>query len=206
MFSGIAVQFASFHQSSGEIQLTISDPVRRQIIKEQPTAESKALSPGIHKQSRDTEIAKSEYRQALSRLESFATWMDSQYTIPGTSIRFGWDMIIGLIPVLGDLLTFFLSGYVLREAKRLGAPRGLIRKMILNIVIDFVGGLIPVFGDIFDLFYRSSTRNLNLLKDYLVNQIDPPVEPRPIPWVWLSLILAALVLLMLYLLSTPPAN
>nr|WP_256385735.1 DUF4112 domain-containing protein [Hahella sp. CCB-MM4] len=154
----------------------------------------------------NAELTREDFQQALDRLEKFATWMDAQYRIPGTSITFGWDTIIGLVPVLGDLVTLIMSGAMIGEARRLGAPAGLRWKMVLNIVIDFVGGLLPIVGDVFDIYYRSSTRNLKLLKDYLLIRITPPTESKRTPWLLLSLILAAAVLMVLYLLSTPSTN
>jgi hypothetical protein len=41
---------------------------------------------------------------SLKNLDSLARLMDSQFTIPGTNIRFGLDALIGLVPELGILL------------------------------------------------------------------------------------------------------
>ena len=148
-------------------------------------------------------ITEQDYRQSLQRLEKFSEWMDNQYHIPGTKISFGWDVLIGFLPVLGDLISLVLSGYILVEARKIGAPPALIRKMLRNIVVDFVGGLTPVVGDAFDIYFRSCTRNLVLLKNYIHVQLAPQEKDKPFPWLWFSLAAAAAVFFVLYLLSAP---
>ena len=39
-----------------------------------------------------------EYSARLDRINKLADFLDSKFTIPGTTIRFGWDGLIGLIP------------------------------------------------------------------------------------------------------------
>jgi hypothetical protein len=41
-------------------------------------------------------------QQSMARLEALARLMDGAIILPGTTIRFGLDGIIGLIPVAGD--------------------------------------------------------------------------------------------------------
>ena len=43
--------------------------------------------------------------ERIARLEALASLLDTAILIPGTSIRFGADAIIGLVPGLGDLVT-----------------------------------------------------------------------------------------------------
>lgn len=71
--------------------------------------------------------------QSLVRLEAFAKLMDGAFVIPGTTIRFGLDGIIGLIPVAGDMIAGLVSTYLIWEAKQLGAPRWLIARTLANV-------------------------------------------------------------------------
>ena len=64
--------------------------------------------------------------------------MDSAFTIPGTNIRMGLDGIIGLVPIAGDLISGLISSYVIWEARRLGASRWVIGRMMTNTLIDTV--------------------------------------------------------------------
>jgi hypothetical protein len=104
--------------------------------------------------------------RSLARLKGLARIMDSAIGIPGTRIRLGADSALGLIPGAGDVIGLCLSGFALMEALRLGAPPRLIARMIGNVAIDTGLGAIPVAGDVFDLLFRSNTRNLKLLLDH----------------------------------------
>ena len=98
----------------------------------------------------------------LQRVARLTKLMDSQFRIPGTSITFGIDPIIGLIPGLGDLLDYAISAYLLVSMVQNGASGKSVAKMILNITIDGIVGLIPFFGRFFDVFYKANRRNLIL--------------------------------------------
>ena len=93
-------------------------------------------------------------------------WMDNRLRIPGTNIRFGLDFLIGLVPVVGDLASFAISGLLLTGMARHGASGMLILKMIGNVLLDTLVGSIPMLGDLFDLSYRANWRNLKLFKEY----------------------------------------
>jgi len=81
-------------------------------------------------------------QQALVRLEALAKLMDGAFVIPGTTIRFGLDGVIGLIPVAGDLIASTISAYLIWEARELGAPSWLIARMLTNAFLDTVIGAI----------------------------------------------------------------
>ena len=130
----------------------------------------------------------------LKRLDRFSFWTDSNFRIPFTGFRFGLSPLIGLVPVIGDFVGLVLSLYVLREARRVGASRKVQTKMIINMLIEFLGGLIPIIGDAFDAIYKANTRNTELLRGWLHEQIE--TTPRQ-PFPWLTLIwLSALILLL----------
>ncbi|MBQ4857984.1 DUF4112 domain-containing protein [Pseudoalteromonas sp. MMG007] len=108
---------------------------------------------------------------AIARLERFSKLTDSSIGIPFTKFNIGLEAVIGLIPVIGDAAGLILSSYVLVEAQRLGVSKRIKSKMIINMLIDFVGGLVPFFGDIFDAFFKANTRNTRLLKKHLNSQL-----------------------------------
>ncbi|WP_165725677.1 DUF4112 domain-containing protein [Pseudoalteromonas sp. SA25] len=109
---------------------------------------------------------------AIARLERFSKLTDSSIGIPFTKFNIGLEAVIGLIPVIGDAAGLILSSYVLIEAQRLGVSKRIKTKMIINMIIDFVGGLVPFFGDIFDAFFKANTRNTQLLKKHLNKQLS----------------------------------
>jgi Domain of unknown function (DUF4112) len=110
------------------------------------------------------------YAASIARIKRIARVMDVALRIPGTKIRFGADSIIGLVPGAGDLVTMGVSLYVLAEAHRLGAPKSLLLKMAGNIAIDSGIGAIPLVGDVFDMFFKSNTKNAKLLIDHFENR------------------------------------
>lgn len=99
-------------------------------------------------------------------IERLAALMDNRFRIPGTQIRFGLDFIIGLFPYLGDIATFGISGILLIMMARYGASGMVVVRMLGNILLDTIVGLVPFLGDLFDLKFKSNTRNVRLLKEH----------------------------------------
>ena len=56
-------------------------------------------------------------QQSMARLEALARLMDGAFVIPGTTIRFGLDGIIGLIPVAGDMIAGLVSTYLIDQGR-----------------------------------------------------------------------------------------
>ena len=106
-------------------------------------------------------------QQSVTRLEAFARLMDGAFVVPGTSIRFGLDGIIGLIPMAGDVIAGLVSTYLIWEARQLGAPNWLIARMLANTFLDTTIGAIPVVGDAFDVLFRANMKNMALLRRHL---------------------------------------
>jgi len=109
---------------------------------------------------------KSPPHPALKNLDQLAKLMDSKFKIPGTEIRFGLDSLIGLIPGVGDLSTFAVSGYMVWIMTKNGASGYVLARMILNILIDAVIGSIPLIGDIFDIAFKANIRNMRLMNEH----------------------------------------
>ncbi len=109
-------------------------------------------------------ISHEALRQDLARLERLAHALDTQFQIPGTAVRFGWDSILGLFPILGGLVTVVPAGLQLSLAGAMGARHRVFAQLIANKLIDFFIGGIPVFGDVFDVFFKCNWRNYRALK------------------------------------------
>ena len=60
-----------------------------------------------------------------------------------------------------------ISTYLVWEARQLGAPSGLIARMLANVLLETTIGSIPVFGDAFDVLFRANMKNMALLRQYL---------------------------------------
>ena len=108
-------------------------------------------------------------------IELLAHWTDTVFRIPGLGLRFGLDAIIGLIPGLGDAATSLASLYILSAANRYKVPRITMARMSLNILLDTLVGAIPLVGDLFDAFWKSNRRNVELLRRHVAS---PPSAAR----------------------------
>ncbi len=112
-------------------------------------------------------MTNAETLKVLNRLKLLSRFMDAGWGIPGTKVRFGADSVLGLVPGAGDLAGMAISLYVVVKAYELGAPNHILARMVGNVAIDTGLGAIPVLGDIFDVFFKSNIKNVDLLHDFL---------------------------------------
>ena len=101
------------------------------------------------------------------RLEAMETVLERAFVLPGINRPIGLDAIIGLIPVVGDLVTTAMGAWLVWEARNLGMSKFQLTRMAANIGIDTAVGAIPLVGDLFDFAFRSNTKNLRIIKRYL---------------------------------------
>jgi len=104
---------------------------------------------------------------SFAAVSKLAYWLDAGIRIPGTSLRFGLDPILGLIPGFGDAAGAILAGWILVEAVRLGASRATVIRIAGNVALDAAVGAIPLLGDIFDFAWKANLRNVALLERHL---------------------------------------
>lgn len=104
---------------------------------------------------------------AMARITMLARLMDSLFAIPGTGVRLGVDALLGLVPVLGDILSQVIASYIIWEARQLGVSKITIARMVGNTLIDTVFGAVPIAGDVFDVAFRANMKNLRLLQKHL---------------------------------------
>ncbi|MDT7811084.1 MAG: hypothetical protein QOJ42_1000 [Acidobacteriaceae bacterium] len=100
-------------------------------------------------------------------LDLLSRVLDTWFRIPGTSIRFGIDGIIGLIPGVGDILAGLASSIIILAAWARGAAYVTIARMLVNLALDVIIGTVPLFGDIFDIAWKANRRNYALLTQHL---------------------------------------
>lgn len=115
----------------------------------------------------------------IERLERLAHRMDSLFRIPGTGIRVGLDSLLGLIPGVGDVAALAPAGYIINEARRMGASRPLLARMAFNTGIDTLIGSIPLVGDIFDIGNKANKKNVALLRKHLDMKKGAAVDALP---------------------------
>lgn len=108
--------------------------------------------------------------QRFARLEALANLLDMAFIVPGTNVRYGIDGLIGLVPIVGDIITTAIALWIVREARALGAPRWLVARMLTNVAVDGVVGAVPVVGDAFDVAFKANVRNIRLLRKWMDKQ------------------------------------
>lgn len=101
------------------------------------------------------------------RIETLELLLERSFTIPGINRPVGLDAIVGLVPVVGDVVTAVMGGYIIWEARNLGMPKWKLWRMMGNLGVDTALGAIPLVGDAFDFLFRSNTRNLRIIRKHL---------------------------------------
>jgi hypothetical protein len=101
------------------------------------------------------------------RVEAMEAVLERAFVIPGINRPIGLDSIIGLVPVLGDIVTAAMGAWIVWEARNLGMPKFQITRMAANVGIDTVLGAVPLAGDLFDFLYRSNSKNLRIIRKHL---------------------------------------
>lgn len=118
----------------------------------------------------DGEILPSEKGVKLLKDDPFiglvARMMDEAFTVPFTSIRFGLDPLIGLLPGLGPVASAVISLVLVGMSARLRVPKRVLALMTMNILMNAVLDAVPVVGDGLSIFFRSNSRNYALLREH----------------------------------------
>jgi hypothetical protein len=141
-------------------------------------------------------------QQRLNSLRKLQHLLDNAFRVPGTSLRFGWDPILGAVPWVGDVLAALMSCAIVVQAHHMRVPRVVQVRMLLNTAIDVIAGSLPFVGDVADLFWKSNTKNFSLLERHAA-------QPQPatsgdrlfVAGILLAVLAIALIpLVMMYLL------
>ena len=121
------------------------------------------------------------------RVEALERLMERLFVIPGINRPVGLDVILDLVPIAGSTAGAVLGAYMAWEARNLGMSKWQVSRMAGNVGVDWLLGLIPWVGAIPDLFFRSNSRNLRIIKRHLDRHhaatatIDATATPPPPP-------------------------
>ena len=102
-----------------------------------------------------------------TRVEALEKLMERMFVVPGINKPIGLDVILDLVPVAGSTAAAALGAYMAWEARNLGMPKSAVARMAGNVGVDWLFGLIPWVGAIPDLFFRSNSRNLRIIRRHL---------------------------------------
>lgn len=126
-------------------------------------------------------------------LERLGWLMDDLIRIPGLNWRIGLDALVGLIPGFGDTATSLVSFYILASAVRYGVPKVTLLRMGMNLGIDYLVGSLPFVGDLFDAWWKSNQKNIELLNKRATVSAEEAREGRLSDWLFVGLIILLLV-------------
>ena len=135
-----------------------------------------------------------------TKTKKLARWLDNRFTIPGTSIRFGLDPIISLIPGAGDWLAGLISGYFILLGARADVPPAVLGRMGFNVILDVVIGSVPLLGDLFDVGWKANIRNAELLEEYRIDAQSTERHSKAVLWA-VAVVLFLIIIGLLYLIS-----
>jgi hypothetical protein len=131
-----------------------------------------------------------EVEQSLERLG----WLlDDLFRVPVLGWRVGLDALVGLIPGVGDTATTLASIYVLTSAVRYRVPKITLLRMGLNLGIDYAMGSLPLVGDLFDAWWKSNQKNIDLLRQRATVSASEAREGKISDWLFVGLIILLLV-------------
>jgi Domain of unknown function (DUF4112) len=122
-------------------------------------------------------------------LDLLSRVLDTWFRIPGTSIRFGLDGIIGFVPGIGDFAGGAASCIIVLAAFFRGVPMVTIARMVVNLVIEVGVGMVPVLGNLFDIGWRANRRNYHLLESSLYG----PARDTWHDWLFMGLLALGLI-------------
>ncbi len=102
-----------------------------------------------------------------ARVVAMEKLLERSFVIPGVNMPVGLDALIGLVPVLGEIVTTAMGAYIIWEARNLGLSKWKLARMGANVLFDTAIGAIPLVGDAVDLVFRSNTKNLKIILKHI---------------------------------------
>ncbi len=101
------------------------------------------------------------------RIEAMEQLLERMFVIPGINRPVGLDVLLNIVPVVGDVIGTAMGAWIVWEARNLGMSKWQMTRMAGNVGIDTLLGAVPFIGAIPDFFFRSNTRNLRIIRKHL---------------------------------------
>ena len=124
-------------------------------------------------------VQRSSLQQDLERVRQLASVLDAKFQIAG--IRFGWDAIVGLVPVVGDVAMAVVGTYPLYVAHKHKLGKIVRARMIGNLALDWAVGAVPLVGDLFDVAFKAHLKNARLLEQAVEKHLERSAAAIPRP-------------------------
>jgi hypothetical protein len=134
---------------------------------------------GAYARATGIDLAEADRRFGVY-IDRSARLLDSAVTVPLIG-PVGLDAVIGMVPVVGDVVAGAMSLTLVARSLRYGPPAALVSRMLANVLTDVVIGAIPVIGVLGDIWFRANERNAALMRDYLQQRPSgsPSIQAGP---------------------------
>ncbi|MGE0462831.1 MAG: DUF4112 domain-containing protein [Vicinamibacterales bacterium] len=144
-----------------------------------PTAAHALTRLGAYARATGIDLGEAD-RRFGHHVDRVARLMDSAVRLPLIG-PVGFDAVMGLVPVAGDVAAGVISLTLVARSLRYGPPAAIVSKMLANVLTDVVLGAIPVVGVLADIWFRANDRNAALMREFLQQQPIAPVDARLAP-------------------------
>ncbi len=101
------------------------------------------------------------------RVEAMEKLLEGMFILPIINRRIGLDVLLDIVPGIGDAAGALLGAYMVWEARNLGMSKFTMMRMTVNVGINALVGILPLAGPVATFFFRSNTYNLNIIKKHL---------------------------------------
>lgn len=120
----------------------------------------------IERMARDLPVGRDPH-SVRRRIEAMEGLLERAFVVPGINRPVGLDAVVGLVPVVGDIIAAAMGAWIVWEARNLGMSKFHLARMIGNVGIDTALGAVPIVGDLFDFAFRSNSRNLRIVRRWM---------------------------------------
>jgi hypothetical protein len=104
------------------------------------------------------------------RVEAMEKLLEHLFVVPGIRRDVGLDVVLDLVPIVGDVVAAAMGAYIVWEARNLGMSKWQMARMSGNVGLNWLLGLfsvVPVVGVIPTMLFRSNSKNLKIIKRHL---------------------------------------
>jgi hypothetical protein len=149
--------------------------IARHVAEATERAISSSIHPGIARTGAalSTVVDRQRRDRYLAQVEKIAVVMDRLIRLPVVG-GIGLDAVIGLVPVVGDVISFALSSTIIIRAAQMGMSAELLSRLIAIQTTDLLLGSVPVVGDLIDVAYKANTRSAALIRAQITALRAPP--------------------------------
>lgn len=117
---------------------------------------------GVRIEGIEDEARRARY---MAQIDRMAWLMDRVIPLPIVG-GVGLDSVLGLIPGVGDAVSFGISSFIVIRAAQLGVPEAVIGRLVAIQMTDLLLGAVPFAGDLFDVAYQADQKSAALVREW----------------------------------------